>query len=118
MMHVLARHDPQDAGQRVGSRVPDFTAGLGRGLTGSAGRRCAAFLRDRSSDRSRNDRGAGDQRRRVARHGRDRRRCQIVAVRRLMPTCGSLISRSESYAIHQHWLRTRRNCMARSAVTA
>jgi aspartyl-tRNA(Asn)/glutamyl-tRNA(Gln) amidotransferase subunit A len=104
MMQVLACHDPMDLGS---ARVPavDYTAGLGNSLSGLRigvvrhffetdllpdPETIAAF---ETSVVALRDMGA------------------IVGDVTLSPfgayaDCGSLISRSEAYAIHQHWLRT------------
>jgi aspartyl-tRNA(Asn)/glutamyl-tRNA(Gln) amidotransferase subunit A len=104
MMQVLACHDPKDPGS---ASVPaiDFTAGLGKGLTGlRVGVVRHFFEQDLLTDPETiaafetsvlalRDMGA------------------IVGDVKISPfgtyaDCGSLISRSEAYAIHQHWLRT------------
>jgi aspartyl-tRNA(Asn)/glutamyl-tRNA(Gln) amidotransferase subunit A len=104
MLQVLACHDPMDAGS---ASVPaiDFTAGLGKTLAGlRVGVVRHFFEKDLLTDpetiavletsvMALRDLGA------------------IVGDVTLSPfgvyaDCGSLISRSEAYAIHQHWLRT------------
>jgi aspartyl-tRNA(Asn)/glutamyl-tRNA(Gln) amidotransferase subunit A len=104
MMQVLACHDPKDPGS---ASVPasDYTAGLGKGLTGlRVGVVRHFFEHDLLTDPETiaaletsalalRDMGA------------------IVGDVKISPfgtyaDCGSLISRSEAYAIHQHWLRT------------
>jgi len=104
MMQVLACHDPMDAGS---ASVPaaDYTAGLGSGLAGlRVGVVRHFFEKDLLTDPET-----------IA-----ALETSIVALRDLgaivgdvvlspfgtYADCGSLISRSESYAIHQHWLRT------------
>jgi aspartyl-tRNA(Asn)/glutamyl-tRNA(Gln) amidotransferase subunit A len=104
MLQVLACHDPRDAGSAA---VPaaDYTARLGRSLAGlRIGVVRHFFEKDLLTDpetiaaletsvTALRDMGA------------------VVGDIRLSPfgsyaDCGSLISRSEAYAIHQHWLRT------------
>jgi aspartyl-tRNA(Asn)/glutamyl-tRNA(Gln) amidotransferase subunit A len=104
MMQVLARHDPLDPGSAAVPAV-DYTAGLGTGLSGlRIGVVRHFFETDLLTDPETiaalettvvalRDLGA------------------IVGDVQLSPfgayaDCGSLISRSEAYAIHQHWLRT------------
>ena len=104
MMQVLASHDPLDAGSAAVPAV-DFTAGLGTGLSGlRVGVVRHFFEKDLLTDPETiavleasvlalRDMGA------------------TVGDVKLSPfgvyaDCGSLISRSEAYAIHQHWLRT------------
>jgi aspartyl-tRNA(Asn)/glutamyl-tRNA(Gln) amidotransferase subunit A len=104
MLQVLACHDPIDAGSASVPAV-DYTAGMGEGLSGvRVGVVRHFFERDLVTDpetiaaletsvMALRDLGA------------------IVADVTLSPfskyaDCGSLISRSEAYAIHQHWLRT------------
>jgi aspartyl-tRNA(Asn)/glutamyl-tRNA(Gln) amidotransferase subunit A len=104
MMQVLAGHDPLDAGSASIPAV-DFTAGMGSGLSGlRVGVVRHFFEKDLLTDPETiavletsvlalRDMGA------------------IVGDVKLSPfgvyaDCGSLISRSEAYAIHQHWLRT------------
>ncbi len=103
MMQVLARHDPMDPGSASVPAV-DFTAGLGQGLKGlRVGVVRHFFEKDLLTDPETiaaletsvavlRDMGA------------------IVGDVALSPfgtyaDCGSLISRAEAYAIHQHWLR-------------
>jgi aspartyl-tRNA(Asn)/glutamyl-tRNA(Gln) amidotransferase subunit A len=104
MMQVLACHDPNDPGS---ASVPaaDYTAGLGNSLSGlRVGVVRHFFEHDLLTDPETiaaleasvlalRDMGA------------------IVGDVKISPfgtyaDCGSLISRSEAYAIHQHWLRT------------
>lgn len=104
MMQVLARHDPMDPGSASVPAV-DFTAGFGRGLKGlRVGVVRHFFEQDLLTDPETiaaletsvavlRDMGA------------------IVGDVTMSPfgtyaDCGSLISRTEAYAIHQHWLRT------------
>jgi aspartyl-tRNA(Asn)/glutamyl-tRNA(Gln) amidotransferase subunit A len=104
MLQVLACHDPIDAGSASVPAV-DYTAGMGEGLSGvRVGVVRHFFEKDLVTDpetiaaletsiMALRDLGA------------------IVADVTLSPfnsyaDCGSLISRSEAYAIHQHWLRT------------
>lgn len=104
MMQVLARHDPMDPGSASVPAV-DFTAGLGQGLKGlRVGVVRHFFEQDLLTDPETiaaletsvavlRDMGA------------------IVGDVTMSPfgtyaDCGSLISRTEAYAIHQHWLRT------------
>jgi aspartyl-tRNA(Asn)/glutamyl-tRNA(Gln) amidotransferase subunit A len=104
MMHVLACHDPQDAGSASVPAV-DYTAGLGNSLSGlRVGVVRHFFETDLLTDPETiaaletsvlalRDMGC------------------IVGDVKISPfstyaDCGSLISRSEAYAIHQHWLRT------------
>ncbi len=103
MMQALACHDPLDAGSASVPSV-DYTAGLGRSLSGlRIGVVRHFFEKDLLTDpetiaaletsvTALRDMGA------------------IVGDVTLSPfgsyaDCGSLISRSEAYAIHQHWLR-------------
>ncbi len=104
MLQVLACHDPSDAASA--SRQPvDYTAGLGDGLSGlRVGVVRHFFEKDLLTDpetiamletsvMALRDLGA------------------LISDVTLAPfssyaDCGNLISRSESYAIHQHWLRT------------
>ncbi|WP_428484150.1 amidase [Rhodopila sp.] len=103
MLQVLARHDPLDAASAA-VPVPDFTATIGQTLTGlRVGVVRHFFETDLLTDpetiaaletsvMALRDMGA------------------IVGDVTLAPfghyaDIGSLISRSESYAIHQHWLR-------------
>ena len=104
MMQVLACHDPLDAGS---ASVPatDYSAGIGKGLTGlRVGVVRHFFEKDLITDpetiaaletsvKALRDLGC------------------VVSDATLSPfgvytDVGSLISRSEAYAIHQHWLRT------------
>jgi aspartyl-tRNA(Asn)/glutamyl-tRNA(Gln) amidotransferase subunit A len=104
MMQVLACHDPKDPGS---ASVPaiDYTAGIGKSLSGlRIGVVRHFFEKDLLTDpetiaaleasvMALRDLGA------------------VVGDVALSPfstysDCGSLISRSEAYAIHQHWLRT------------
>jgi aspartyl-tRNA(Asn)/glutamyl-tRNA(Gln) amidotransferase subunit A len=104
MMQVLARHDPLDAGSATVPPV-NYTASLGESIAGlRIGVVRHFFERDLLTDPETiaaletsvialRDLGA------------------IVGDVTLSPfgayaDCGSLISRSEAYAIHQHWLRT------------
>ena len=104
MMQVLARHDPMDPGSASVPAV-NFTAGFGRGLKGlRVGVVRHFFEQDLLTDPETiaaletsvavlRDMGA------------------IVGDVTMSPfgtyaDCGSLISRTEAYAIHQHWLRT------------
>jgi aspartyl-tRNA(Asn)/glutamyl-tRNA(Gln) amidotransferase subunit A len=104
MMQVLARHDPQDAGSASVAAI-DFTASLGQTLSGlRVGVVRHFFETDLLTDPETiaaletsvvalRDMGA------------------VVGDVKLAPfgtyaDVGSLISRSESYAVHQHWLRT------------
>jgi aspartyl-tRNA(Asn)/glutamyl-tRNA(Gln) amidotransferase subunit A len=104
MMQVLACHDPVDPGSASAAAV-DYAAGLGNSLSGlRVGVVRHFFEQDLLTDPETiaaleasvmvlRDMGA------------------IVGDVRLSPfgayaDCGSLISRSEAYAIHQHWLRT------------
>jgi aspartyl-tRNA(Asn)/glutamyl-tRNA(Gln) amidotransferase subunit A len=104
MMQVLAHHDPLDPGSAPSPPV-DYTAGLGNTLSGlRIGVVRHFFETDLLTDPETiaaletsvlalRDMGA------------------IVGDIRLSPfgtyaDCGNLISRSEAYAIHQHWLRT------------
>ena len=104
MMQVLAHHDPMDPGSASVAAV-DFTAGFGHGLQGlRVGVVRHFFEKDLLTDPETiaaletsvavlRDMGA------------------IVDDVALSPfgtyaDCGSLISRAEAYAIHQHWLRT------------
>ena len=104
MMQVLARHDPMDAGSAAVPAV-DYTAGLGNSLSGlRVGVVRHFFETDLLTDPETiaaletsvlalRDMGC------------------IVGDIKISPfstyaDCGSLISRSEAYAIHQHWLRT------------
>ncbi|HEY4041380.1 MAG TPA: amidase [Rhodopila sp.] len=104
MLQVLARHDPQDPGSASIPAV-DYTLGLGESLSGlRIGIVRHFFEKDLITDPETiaaleatvvalRDMGA------------------IVGDVKLSPfgvyaDCASLISRSESYAIHQHWLRT------------
>ncbi len=105
MLQVLARHDPQDAAS-ADVPVADFAAGFDQKLTGlRVGVVRHFFETDLLTDpetiaaletsvAALRDMGA------------------IVGDVRLAPfgtyaDVGSLISRSESYAVHQHWLRTK-----------
>ncbi len=104
MMQVLARHDPMDPGSASVPAV-DFTAGLGQGLKGlRVGVVRHFFEQDLLTDPETiaaletsvavlRDMGAivGD---------------VTVSPFGTYADCGSLISRTEAYAIHQHWLRT------------
>jgi aspartyl-tRNA(Asn)/glutamyl-tRNA(Gln) amidotransferase subunit A len=104
MLQVLACHDPQDP---ASASIPaaDYTGGIGKSLAGlRIGVVRHFFEKDLITDPETiaaletsvlalRDMGA------------------IVGDIRLSPfgtyaDCGSLISRSEAYAIHQHWLRT------------
>jgi aspartyl-tRNA(Asn)/glutamyl-tRNA(Gln) amidotransferase subunit A len=104
MMQVLVRHDPLDPGS---ARIPpaDYTAALGNSLSGlRIGVLRHFFETDLLTDPETiaalensvvalRDMGA------------------VIGDVRLSPfgayaDCGSLISRSEAYSIHQHWLRT------------
>jgi aspartyl-tRNA(Asn)/glutamyl-tRNA(Gln) amidotransferase subunit A len=104
MMQVLACHDPKDAGSASVPSV-DYAAALGGGLSGlRVGVVRHFFEKDLITDPETiaalensvialRDLGA------------------IVGDVTLSPfgayaDCGSLIARSEAYAIHQHWLRT------------
>ena len=104
MLQVLARHDPRDA-TSAAVAVTDFTAGLGQTLSGLRVGVVRHFFEDdlvtdpetivalAVSVAALRDMGA------------------IVGDVKLAPfgtyaDVGSLISRSESYAVHQHWLRT------------
>ncbi len=104
MLQVLARHDPQDSAS-ASVAVPDFTVGLGQSLSGlRIGVPRHFFEVDLVTDpetivalaasvAALRDLGA------------------IVGDVKLAPfgtysDVGSLIARSESYAVHQHWLRT------------
>jgi aspartyl-tRNA(Asn)/glutamyl-tRNA(Gln) amidotransferase subunit A len=104
MMQVLARHDPMDAGSASVPAV-DYTAAMGGGLSGlRIGVVRHFFEHDLITDpetiaaletsvMALRDLGA------------------VVGEVTLSPfgtyaDCGSLISRSEAYAIHQHWLRS------------
>jgi aspartyl-tRNA(Asn)/glutamyl-tRNA(Gln) amidotransferase subunit A len=104
MLQVLARHDPMDPGSASTPAV-DYTAGLGKSIAGlRVGVVRHFFGTDLLTDPETiaaletsvlalRDMGA------------------IVGDVTLSPfsayaDCGSLISRSEAYAIHQHWLRT------------
>jgi aspartyl-tRNA(Asn)/glutamyl-tRNA(Gln) amidotransferase subunit A len=104
MMQVLACHDPMDAGSASVPAV-DYTAGIGNSLSGlRIGVVRHFFEKDlltdpetvaalESSVVALRDMGA------------------VVGDVTLSPfaayaDCGSLISRSEAYAIHQHWLRS------------
>jgi aspartyl-tRNA(Asn)/glutamyl-tRNA(Gln) amidotransferase subunit A len=104
MMQVLACHDPQDAGSASMPEI-DFTAGLGKSLSGLRIGVVRHFFESdlltdpetiaalETSVLALRDMGA------------------VVGDVRISPfgtyaDCGSLISRSEAYAIHQHWLRT------------
>jgi aspartyl-tRNA(Asn)/glutamyl-tRNA(Gln) amidotransferase subunit A len=103
MMQVLACHDPQDAGSASVPAV-DYAAGLGKSLSGlRVGVVRHFFETDLLTDPETiaaletsvlalRDMGAivGDVR--ISSFG-------------TYADCGSLISRSEAYAIHQHWLR-------------
>lgn len=104
MMQILARHDPMDPGSAMVPPV-DFTAGFGAGLAGlRVGIVRHFFEKDLLTDpetiaaletsvTALRDMGAivGD---------------VTVSPFGAYADCGSLISRAESYAIHQHWLRT------------
>ena len=104
MMQVLARHDPMDPGSASVPAV-NFTAGFGRGLKGlRVGVVRHFFEQDLLTDPETiaaletsvavlRDMGAivGD---------------VTVSPFGTYADCGSLISRTEAYAIHQHWLRT------------
>ena len=104
MMQVLAQHDPRDSGSASVPAV-DYLAGMGDSLAGlRVGVVRHFFEKDLITDpetiaaletsvRALLDLGATV--------------CDVT----LSPfgtyaDCGSLISRSEAYAIHQHWLRT------------
>ncbi|HEY0183958.1 MAG TPA: amidase [Rhodopila sp.] len=104
MMQVLARHDPQDPGSASVATI-DFAGGVGKSLRGlRVGVVRHFFEKDLLTDpetiaaletsvAALRDLGA------------------VVGDVALSPfgtyaDCGSLISRSEAYAIHQHWLRT------------
>jgi aspartyl-tRNA(Asn)/glutamyl-tRNA(Gln) amidotransferase subunit A len=104
MMQVLACHDPMDPGSAAVPAV-DYTASLGKGLAGlRVGVVRHFFEKDLLTDPET-----------IA-----ALETSVVALRDLgavvgdvtlspfgrYADCGSLISRSESYAIHQHWLRT------------
>src|ERR1700722_10822355 len=103
MLQVLARHDPRDA-TSASVAVADFTAGLGQTLSGLRIGVVRHFFEDdlvtdpetivalAVSVAALRDMGA------------------IVGDVKLAPfgtyaDVGNLISRSESYAVHQHWLR-------------
>jgi aspartyl-tRNA(Asn)/glutamyl-tRNA(Gln) amidotransferase subunit A len=104
MLQVLARHDPKDT---ASASVPatNYTAGLGKSLAGlRIGVVRHFFERDLLTDpetiaaletsvTALRDMGA---------HLRDVKLSPFSAY----ADCGTLISRSEAYAIHQHWLRT------------
>jgi aspartyl-tRNA(Asn)/glutamyl-tRNA(Gln) amidotransferase subunit A len=104
MLQVLARHDPMDPGSAL---VPaaDYSAGIGKGLAGlRVGVVRHFFEQDLLTDPET-----------IA-----ALETSVVALRDLgavvgdvtlspfgtYADCGSLIARSEAYAIHQHWLRT------------
>jgi aspartyl-tRNA(Asn)/glutamyl-tRNA(Gln) amidotransferase subunit A len=104
MMQVLASHDPMDSGSAPVPTV-DYRAGLGKSLSGvRVGVVRHFFEKDLLTDPETiaaldasiivlRDLGA------------------VVGDVTLAPfgayaDCGSLISRSEAYSIHQHWLRT------------
>jgi aspartyl-tRNA(Asn)/glutamyl-tRNA(Gln) amidotransferase subunit A len=104
MLQVLACHDPLDAGSASVPAV-DYTAGIGKSLSGlRIGVVRHFFERDLITDPET-----------IA-----ALETSVVALRDLgavvgdvtlspfgvYADCGSLISRSEAYAIHQHWLRT------------
>jgi aspartyl-tRNA(Asn)/glutamyl-tRNA(Gln) amidotransferase subunit A len=104
MMQVLACHDPMDAGSAPVPAV-DYSAGIGKGLAGlRVGVVRHFFEKDLLTDPET-----------IA-----ALEASVVALRDLgavvgdvtlspfnaYADCGSMISRSEAYAIHQHWLRT------------
>ncbi len=104
MMQVLACHDPLDAGSAAVPSV-DYTAGLGNSLSGlRVGVVRHFFETDLLTDPE----------------TISALETSVLALRDMGATvgdiklspfgtyadCGSLISRSEAYAIHQHWLRT------------
>ena len=104
MLQVLACHDPQDAGS-ASPPAANYTAGIGKSIAGlRIGVVRHFFETDLLTDPE--TIAALD--------------TSIVALRDLgaivqdvtlspfgtYADCGSLISRSEAYAIHQHWLRT------------
>jgi aspartyl-tRNA(Asn)/glutamyl-tRNA(Gln) amidotransferase subunit A len=104
MMQVLACHDPMDPGSASVPAV-DYTAGIGKSLSGlRIGVVRHFFEKDLLTDPET-----------IA-----ALETSVMALRDLganvgdvtlspfgaYADCGSLISRSESYAIHQHWLRT------------
>jgi aspartyl-tRNA(Asn)/glutamyl-tRNA(Gln) amidotransferase subunit A len=104
MLQVLARHDPMDAGSAPVPAV-DYTAGIGKSLKGlRIGVVRHFFEKDLLTDPET-----------IA-----VLETSVMALRELgaavsdvvlspfgaYADCGSLISRSEAYAIHQHWLRT------------
>jgi aspartyl-tRNA(Asn)/glutamyl-tRNA(Gln) amidotransferase subunit A len=104
MMQVLACHDPLDAGSASVAKV-DYTALMGGGLSGlRVGVVRHFFEKDLITDPET-----------IA-----ALETSVVALRDLGAVvgdvslspfssyvdCGSLIARSEAYAIHQHWLRT------------
>jgi aspartyl-tRNA(Asn)/glutamyl-tRNA(Gln) amidotransferase subunit A len=103
MMNVLAAHDPQDAAS-ANIPVPDFTAGLGEPLTGlRVGVVRHFFEKDLLTDP---EMIAMLETSLVALRAMG---CVVSDVT-LAPfqsynDVASLISRSESYAVHQHWLR-------------
>ncbi|HBK06366.1 MAG TPA: Asp-tRNA(Asn)/Glu-tRNA(Gln) amidotransferase GatCAB subunit A [Acetobacteraceae bacterium] len=104
MMQVLACHDPMDPGSASVPAV-DFTAGFGDGLKGlRVGVVRHFFEKDLLTDP---ETIAALESSITALRGMG----AIVGDVTLSPfgaysDCGSLISRAEAYAIHQHWLRT------------
>ena len=104
MMQVLACHDPADPGSAAVAAV-DYTAGLGKSLAGlRIGVARHFFEQDLRTDpetiaaletslRALRDLGAavGD---------------VTLSPFAAYADCGSLITRAEAYAIHQHWLRS------------
>ena len=118
MMQVLACHDPSDPGSASVPAV-DYTAGSRQQPGRPARRRRTPFLRDRSDLTDPETIAALE--------------TSILALRDMGATvgdvkispfgvyadCGSLMSRSEAYAIHQHTgCAQHRSCTARSAATA
>jgi aspartyl-tRNA(Asn)/glutamyl-tRNA(Gln) amidotransferase subunit A len=103
LMQVLAAHDPMDAGSASVPAV-DYTAAMGQGLAGlRVGVVRHFFEKDLITDpetiaalensvAALRDLGAmvGD---------------VTLSPFGIYADCGSLISRSEAYAVHQHWLR-------------
>jgi aspartyl-tRNA(Asn)/glutamyl-tRNA(Gln) amidotransferase subunit A len=104
MMNVLAQHDPQDPGS-ADVPIPDFTAGIGTSLQGlRVGVVRHFFESDLLTDpemivmletslAALRDMGC------IVRD-------VSLAKFQAYNDVASLISRSESYAVHQHWLRT------------
>ncbi len=104
MLQVLAAHDPLDAAS-ASVKVPDFAAGLGGGLKGvRVGVVRHFFEKDLLTDPETI----------LALETSLKALCELGAVVSnvtLAPygvysDVGSLISRSEAFAIHQHWLRS------------